>query len=1096
MSENKANIGPKIILEGEAAYKKSLSDVGSSMKVLKSELKAVTAEFDGNANSVEALKAKNEVLLKQQTDQEKKLALLRGALEDANKLYGAESVQVQNWQTKLNNAYADLSKLNKEIDSNEKYLKEAEASTDKTAKSIDEFGKEIKNTKQEALTFGDVLKANLSSQAIISGVKALGNALKDVVGATVNVVKESAAYADNILTMSAQTGIATDKLQELNYMSELTDTSIETITSSMARNIRSMNSASNGTKLYTDAYRQLGIQITDANGQLKDSGEVFWQSIDALGKMANETERDAIAMQLFGRSAQDLNPLIKIGSDQVAQFAQEARDMGAVLSNETLSKLGETDDALQRLYQQIDISKRTIGADIAPAVTQGIGTITEKIDEADDKFASFAEGAITDVTNAFLWMIDNADLIAAGLKGIGAALITKKAADGINAAVVAYKALTMATETATGATVALNTATKASVIGAIASVVIGASAAIYSYAKSAADAAEETRKLNDTTQILIDKSKEAREAVQGNTQDRQKELDNIKAEASAAKTLVDSLYDLSDGEDKSNATKEQMLSLVEQINKAMPDLNLTIDEQTGLINKQRGEVEKLIQSRIELSTAEALQGQLTSIALDKYNQEQKLNGLLEEEKSKREELAALQEELDKHSDYNAWTTDEGNVRWAVDAEKDIKRVNKELENNATEVENVRNVITGLEEAYKSALDYIGDHTAIDRANTALGEFLEKYKTSLDEQNEAYENGLDDRINAIEDYFDTSEKALEKNQKAERKALEKAHDEQIKMVEDAADEELKILEKAHKEKLDLIDEEYLEKMKLVDEERYEKLKAVQDQIDSIDVQNEAEDRARALKEEAEKRAELTAQVAAATTAEDKLAAQQELADFEEEIARERLETERELQKEILENQKDTINEEYDAKIKSLEEEQKKKEETAKNDYENEKQAIADRLETKKQEISDIQEIEATALEDKQTAEQEAVDKQKAYAVQSAKDTYEEDLKEFKLNNALKYDEAVSNQDAINKYVLEHQESYSNPLSIFNPPSAYDSSYLFKNQYGQPSAAYYPAINYDDFETAVSNALKNMNLVVVLDGKKIGKVVENRVNEMLQ
>ena len=76
MSENKANIGPRIVLEGEAEYRQSISNVNKSMSVMKSELKAVSSEFIGNANSIDALRAKNEILMKQQTEQEKKMKLL------------------------------------------------------------------------------------------------------------------------------------------------------------------------------------------------------------------------------------------------------------------------------------------------------------------------------------------------------------------------------------------------------------------------------------------------------------------------------------------------------------------------------------------------------------------------------------------------------------------------------------------------------------------------------------------------------------------------------------------------------------------------------------------------------------------------------------------------------------------------------------------------------------------------------------------------------------------------------------------------------------------------------------------------------------
>src|SRR5699024_7162911 len=119
-----STIGTKIILEGEKEYRNAISDINRNMRVLRSEMRAATAEFDGNANSVEALSKKNEILSKQQAEQEEKVKLLRGALENATKEFGENSKQVQHWQIQLNNAQAQVSKLSNELNANEKYLEE------------------------------------------------------------------------------------------------------------------------------------------------------------------------------------------------------------------------------------------------------------------------------------------------------------------------------------------------------------------------------------------------------------------------------------------------------------------------------------------------------------------------------------------------------------------------------------------------------------------------------------------------------------------------------------------------------------------------------------------------------------------------------------------------------------------------------------------------------------------------------------------------------------------------------------------------------------------------------------------------------------
>ena len=112
---------------------------------------------------------------------------------------------------------------------------------------------------------------------------------------------------------------------KFQYASDLIDVSMETLTGTMSRMIRTMNTARQGNKQAQEAFDQLGIAITDANGQLRDGETVFNETIKALGNIANETERDAIAMQIFGRSARDLNPLIKGGADRLRSGEGEGR---------------------------------------------------------------------------------------------------------------------------------------------------------------------------------------------------------------------------------------------------------------------------------------------------------------------------------------------------------------------------------------------------------------------------------------------------------------------------------------------------------------------------------------------------------------------------------------------------------------------------------------------------------------------------------------------------------------------------------------------------------------------------------------------------
>ena len=220
-------------------------------------------------------------------------------------------------------------------------------------------------------SFGGVLRTTGAIIAGVTGAMAAGVAAGT--GALVSFTSSGAAYADEVLTMSTNTHIATDELQAYMYAAELVDVSTETMTSSMARNIRSMNSAAEGTGAAAEAYEALGVSVTDADGNLRDSQEVYWELIDALGTVEDSTERDALSMQIFGRSAQDLNSLIAVGSEGMAEYAAQAEEAGAILSEDTLQQFGEFDDVMQRVGSGVDAAKNALGTVLLPVLTE-LGT--------------------------------------------------------------------------------------------------------------------------------------------------------------------------------------------------------------------------------------------------------------------------------------------------------------------------------------------------------------------------------------------------------------------------------------------------------------------------------------------------------------------------------------------------------------------------------------------------------------------------------------------------------------------------------------------------------------------------------------------------
>ena len=366
--------GLKIGLEGEKEFKKSIADINQEFKVLGSEMKLVTAQFDKNDNSIEALTARQSVLTKEVDAQRQKVETLRAAMQNAAESFGENDRRTQAWQIQLNNAEAALIGMEKELEDNTDALNRAEKGMDEAGDSADDMADDVEDAAEESEDakgsfegLGNVCKA--TAAAMTAAFAAVAAAAVAGAKALVEMTTAGAAYADTVLTESTVTGIATDKLQEYMYAAELVDVSTETLTKSMAKNIKSMQSAADGSAAYAEAYDKLGISVTDANGNLRDSEEVYWEIIDSLGKIENETERDAVAMQILGKSAQELNPLIEQGAARMAELGEQAHAAGYVVSDDMLNAYGALDDQLQYLNVGATAAKNALGTVLLPILT-------------------------------------------------------------------------------------------------------------------------------------------------------------------------------------------------------------------------------------------------------------------------------------------------------------------------------------------------------------------------------------------------------------------------------------------------------------------------------------------------------------------------------------------------------------------------------------------------------------------------------------------------------------------------------------------------------------------------------------------------------
>lgn len=341
-----------------------ITDVNRKMKLLDEEFKLAQEQAKGYGNETDVLKLKQSKLGEQIQLQTKKVELSKEKYDKALESGKATDKQLDNLKLSYIKNQTELQKLNNELSA---YSKESEEANEKSGT----FGDTIRGL---ASSLGLEVSPALESVASkFDGIsKETGTAILGIGAIVTSFAKctiEAGKMADDLLTLSTTTHITTDELQKMRYASNLLDVDVDTMTGSITKLTNNMESARDGSKTLTDQFKKLGIRITDSRGNLRDANQVFYEAIDALGKVKNETERDALAMDLFGKSAKDLNPLIEAGSDKLKELGIQAENMGMVMGQGELDKLGKFNDVFEEMGKQTDALKNSLGLALLPILT-------------------------------------------------------------------------------------------------------------------------------------------------------------------------------------------------------------------------------------------------------------------------------------------------------------------------------------------------------------------------------------------------------------------------------------------------------------------------------------------------------------------------------------------------------------------------------------------------------------------------------------------------------------------------------------------------------------------------------------------------------
>jgi DNA repair exonuclease SbcCD ATPase subunit len=464
-------INTKIKLDGEAEYKQAVKEINAALGNLDSKLKNLDETYKDSEGSVEGLTKKNEVLNQKILTQKEKIDELRKMVQSAEKSLGEHSAATQNYQKQLNNAETALLKMEKALRDNTKQLEDAGVETDNFSGGLEDLEektgsaekslKDLTKTEEEGnkktKTLGDLVKTlgDKFGINIPEGAEQAIGALGNVSGAAVamagsmaaavtaiakveeklkSMTEESGKRASDIQDLAMTYNMTTDTIQEMTYAGELMGVGMDTITDSIKDLTKNLYDAYENGGDTLAAFSELGVEITNTDGSLRNANAVFMDVIDALGGVENYTERDAKAMALLNESAQKLNPLIKQGSSRLREYAQEARDTGYVMGSDMLDTLDKVDTSMRRYNLQIEAGENAMSAEFAPALTE----FNNKFGETFSQLAKDAsESGLIEV---FATLLDIVTALSPALEAVGDVLIILEPIFKITSGVIATAA--------------------------------------------------------------------------------------------------------------------------------------------------------------------------------------------------------------------------------------------------------------------------------------------------------------------------------------------------------------------------------------------------------------------------------------------------------------------------------------------------------------------------------------------------------------------------------------------------------------------------------------------------------------------------------
>lgn len=307
----------------------SLKKVDSSLRDTQAQLRDVNKLLKLDPSNVDLLKQRHELLGKAVSDTKERQKQLTEALEQAKKAGDTEENRKQQ---------------------------------DLLQRELVETTQKLENLEKQYKRSSPVLESISAKTGELSEkTKGLSTAAGVAAGSMLAMAYKAGTAADDLLTMSNVTGLSVEELQKLQYASSFVDVPLETMTGSIAKLTKGM--AEGG-----EAFEKLGISITNQDGTMRDATDVWYEAIAALGNVQNETERDQLAMELFGKSAMEMAGIVDDGGASLKALGDDLESTGTILSQDAVEDTVKFNDAMDEMKGKATQAFFSAGAALADSL--------------------------------------------------------------------------------------------------------------------------------------------------------------------------------------------------------------------------------------------------------------------------------------------------------------------------------------------------------------------------------------------------------------------------------------------------------------------------------------------------------------------------------------------------------------------------------------------------------------------------------------------------------------------------------------------------------------------------------------------------------